>query len=136
MRTRPIGTLLALAVLALAAGCGKPAPKVLHVYTWADYVKPELVQRFEQANDCRVVIDTFDSNESMYAKLKAGASGYDIVTPSSYMVALMHQQGMLPSIAPSSRTRRTWTPRTSRSRSIPRWRTACRTCSPTPASPT
>jgi len=67
----------------------------LHVYTWADYVKPEMVQRFEQEHRCRVVIDTFDSNETMYSKLKAGATGYDVITPSSYMVKLMHQQGMI-----------------------------------------
>ncbi len=88
----------ALAVLVLAglvAGCGRPAAKTLHVYTWADYIAPDVVQRFEQANHCKVVIDTFDSNESMYAKLKAGASGYDVVTPSSYFVAIMAQQGML-----------------------------------------
>lgn len=35
----------------------------------------ELVQRFEQEHGCRVIIDTFDSNEAMYAKLKAGATG-------------------------------------------------------------
>jgi spermidine/putrescine transport system substrate-binding protein len=85
----------ALAALGLVAGCGKPAPKVLHVYTWADYIKPEVVQRFEQENRCRIVIDTFDSNEAMYAKLKAGASGYDVLTPSSYYVAIMSGQGML-----------------------------------------
>jgi spermidine/putrescine transport system substrate-binding protein len=84
-----------LALAGLAAGCAKPAGKTLHVYTWADYIAPEVVQRFEQANGCKVVIDTFDSNESMYAKLKAGASGYDVVTPSSYFVAIMAQQGML-----------------------------------------
>jgi len=55
----------------------------LFVYTWADYIKPELVQRFEKENNCRVTIDTFDSNEAMYSKLKAGATGYDIITPSS-----------------------------------------------------
>jgi spermidine/putrescine transport system substrate-binding protein len=87
-------TLVALVALGLM-GCAKPAPKTLHVYTWADYIKPEVVKRFEQENGCKIVIDTFDSNESMYAKLKAGASGYDVVTPSSYMVAIMAQQGML-----------------------------------------
>jgi len=84
----------ALAALVLA-GCAKQGPKTLHVYTWADYIKPEVVQRFERENGCKIVIDTFDSNEAMYAKLKAGAAGYDIVTPSSYMVAIMAQQGML-----------------------------------------
>ncbi|NLF26115.1 MAG: spermidine/putrescine ABC transporter substrate-binding protein, partial [Deltaproteobacteria bacterium] len=51
-------------------GCNKPQPE-LHVFTWADYIKPELVQRFEKENGCKVVIDTFDSNEAMYAKIKA-----------------------------------------------------------------
>ncbi len=84
-----------LALLALLGGCGPSAPKTLHVYTWADYIKPELVQRFEKEHGCKVVIDTFDSNESMYAKIKAGASGYDVITPSSYQVAIMADQGML-----------------------------------------
>lgn len=89
---RPL-TVLTVALLA-AAAC-KQQPKTLHVYTWADYVKPELVARFEQEQGCTIVIDTFDSNEAMYAKLKAGAGGYDVITPSSYMVQVMHRQGML-----------------------------------------
>jgi spermidine/putrescine transport system substrate-binding protein len=67
----------------------------LHVYTWADYVNPDLVKRFEKENQCKVVIDTFDSNETMFAKLKAGATGYDVVFPTSYMVKLMNDQRML-----------------------------------------
>jgi spermidine/putrescine transport system substrate-binding protein len=89
---RPL-TVLALALLA-AIAC-KQQPKTLHLYTWADYVKPELVARFEQEQGCTIVIDTFDSNEAMYAKLKAGGGGYDVITPSSYMVQVMHRQGML-----------------------------------------
>ncbi|HOW96394.1 MAG TPA: spermidine/putrescine ABC transporter substrate-binding protein [Kiritimatiellia bacterium] len=78
----------------LLAGCGDKTP-TLHFYTWADYIKPELVQRFEQEHGCRVIIDTFDSNEAMYAKLKAGATGYDLLNPSSYMVKLLKDQGLL-----------------------------------------
>jgi spermidine/putrescine transport system substrate-binding protein len=97
-----LGPVLA-AGIALAAGCGGGGGnRVLNVYTWADYIKPEVVQRFEQAEKCRVVIDTFDSNEAMYAKLKAGASGYDIITPSSYMVNIMAGQDLL---QPLDRTR-------------------------------
>ena len=87
-------SLLALAGIAGLAGCGR-AGKVLHVYTWADYMKPELIQRFEKEQGCRVVIDTFDSNEAMYAKIKAGATGYDLIFPSSYMVRIMNDQGLL-----------------------------------------
>lgn len=91
---KKIFLLIAASLVVSTFGC-KQSPSVLHVYTWADYVKPELITRFEKENNCKVVIDTFDSNEAMYAKLKAGASGYDIITPSSYMVKVMFEQGML-----------------------------------------
>lgn len=85
---------LAAGILAGNCGCGN-AKRTLHLYTWADYVKPELVRQFEKEHQCRVVVDTFDSNEAMYAKLKAGATGYDLIVPSSYQVKVMHAQGML-----------------------------------------
>lgn len=69
--------------------------ETLHLYTWADYISPEVVEKFEQQQGCKVVIDTFDSNESMYAKFKAGAAGYDLVFPTAYMIQVMHAQGML-----------------------------------------
>ncbi len=71
------------------------AAETLHVYTWADYVNPDVVEKFEKANKCKVVIDTFDSNEAMYARLKAGAKGYDIIVPSSYIIPVMEAEGML-----------------------------------------
>lgn len=69
--------------------------ETLHLYTWADYISPEVVQKFEQQQGCKVVIDTFDSNESMFAKFKAGATGYDLVFPTAYMIQVMQAQGML-----------------------------------------
>ncbi|MCB1212356.1 MAG: extracellular solute-binding protein, partial [Verrucomicrobiales bacterium] len=74
--------------------CGFGA-ETLHVYTWADYVSPDVVRAFEKDHDCKVVIDTFDSNESMYARIKAGASGYDLIFPTSYMVKVMQGEGLL-----------------------------------------
>lgn len=92
-------SILSVLALALAATTLLTQPchaqEKLHVYTWADYVSPDVVTKFETANRCKVVIDTFDSNESMYAKVRAGAAGYDIIVPSSYMVTLMEQQGLL-----------------------------------------
>jgi spermidine/putrescine transport system substrate-binding protein len=93
--TKNIWTALALAAaVAALAGCAEKKP-TLHVYTWSDYIKPELVKQFERENHCRVVVDTYASNEEMYAKLKAGATGYDLLFPSSYMVKIMNDQGML-----------------------------------------
>ena len=82
----------ALFLFIFFVSCGKP---VLHIYNWSDYINEELVKQFEVDYGCRVIMDYYDSNESMYAKLKAGASGYDICFPSGYMVAIMSRQGML-----------------------------------------
>lgn len=90
---------LALAVLfACACLAGRAGEKTLHIYTWSDYFDPEVLRMFEDAENCRVAVDYFDSNEAMYAKLKAGAGGYDIITPSSYMSGIMSRQGMLQEI--------------------------------------
>lgn len=89
--------LLSLALLCgslLLSACGDKKP-VLHLYTWDDYLNPELIQKFEQEHGCRLVIDIFDSNESMLAKLKAGASGYDVLVPSSYMVKILAREGLI-----------------------------------------
>ena len=85
---------LALAAAA-AAGIEGPTGGELHIYTWSDYIAPEVKEGFEKALGCRIVIDTFDSNEAMYAKLKAGGTGYDIITPTSYQIATMAREGMI-----------------------------------------
>ena len=78
-----------------AAGVTAPAGGELHIYTWSDYLAPEVKEGFEKGLGCRIVIDTFDSNEQMYAKLKAGGTGYDIITPTSYQIALMVREGLI-----------------------------------------
>lgn len=89
--------LLSLILCFVPMGCRRKTPE-LKIYTWADYFKPELLQRFEKEHGCKIVIDTFESNESMYAKIKAGATGYDLLTPSSYFVKIMNNQGYLQSL--------------------------------------
>ena len=84
----------------LVLNCAK-SDLTLNLYTWADYISPEVIAAFEKQFNCRVIIDTFDSNESMYAKIKAGAEGYDILIPSSYMVQVMQQQDMLLMLNPA-----------------------------------
>lgn len=78
----------------MIAGCDSNE-KELHIYSWGDYINPEVIREFEKKYDCKVVVDTYDSNESMYAKLKAGASGYDIIFPSNYFLGLLEKQEML-----------------------------------------
>ena len=73
----------------------------LNVYNWGEYISNgsddsvDVVDAFEKLTGISVNYTTFDSNESMYAKLKSGAANYDVVIPSDYMVAKMIAEGML-----------------------------------------
>ena len=89
--TAAAGMLLA----SLATSCGGKAKPTLHIFIWSDYLSEEVVADFEQKYNCEVVQDIFDSNEMLEAKLKAGASDYDIIVPSSYAAGKMYQQGMI-----------------------------------------
>src|SRR6218665_3381108 len=95
-RRRFIASSAAFAALASLPSCKKSgAAQTLTIFTWSDYLKPEVKEKFEKAHNCRVVIDTFDSNEAMLAKLDAGASGYDLLVPSSYAVQALKRKGLL-----------------------------------------
>ena len=61
--------------------------KVLNLYSWADYVAPETLQRFEKETGIHVRYDTFDTSEVLETKLLTGGSGYDVVVPSSSVLA-------------------------------------------------
>ena len=91
--------LTAQALAAAAASGFVPAEGgdggTLHIYTWSDYISPDVLENFEKALGVKVAIDTFDSNEAMYAKLKAGGTGYDLIMPSSYQIATMAREGMI-----------------------------------------
>ncbi len=77
------------------------AGTTLNVYNWGEYISDgsegtvNLVREFEKLTGIKVNYDFFDSNESMYAKLKSGASAYDIVIPSDYMVQRLNEEGLL-----------------------------------------
>jgi spermidine/putrescine transport system substrate-binding protein len=64
-------------------------------YNWSDYIDEAILAEFEQECGVRVIYDTFSSNEDLLAKLQAGASGYDLIVPSDYMVSIMIQLGLL-----------------------------------------
>lgn len=85
----------AFAALFLVSGCSDGDVNALRLYTWSDYISPNVVKRFEKAHGVKVLIETFESNEAMYAKLKAGGAGYDIIVPSSYQIAAMVRAGMV-----------------------------------------
>jgi spermidine/putrescine-binding protein len=69
--------------------------KELNVYNWSDYIAKETIPNFEKEFGVKVIYDVYENNEEMLAKIQAGATGYDIVVPTDYMVTIMQAQGML-----------------------------------------
>jgi spermidine/putrescine-binding protein len=67
----------------------------LNLYAWSEYVPQKLLDDFSAKYSVKVNYDTYSSNEEMLAKLQAGASGYDVVIPSDYMVAVMLKLDLL-----------------------------------------
>ncbi|WP_427158550.1 polyamine ABC transporter substrate-binding protein [Aliinostoc sp. HNIBRCY26] len=98
--------LTALSSLSLA-GCGWRLADVrantnsgrtdqLYIYTWTQYSDQNLLQTFSTQTGMKVLVDPYDSNESMLAKLQASGGGaYSLIYPSDYMVQKMVDKNLL-----------------------------------------
>jgi spermidine/putrescine transport system substrate-binding protein len=85
----------------------------LNVYNWGEYISDgsedsydsnaEFEKYYERLHyekygekiKVQVNYTTFASNEDLYAKLKSGASGYDVIVPSDYMIERLKADGLL-----------------------------------------
>ena len=87
---KKIISLLTIGVLSatMMVGCGKgiDSTTVLNVYNVGDYIDESLISKFEEETGIKVLYETYDTNETMYQKVKSGSTNYDLVFPSDYMV--------------------------------------------------
>ena len=106
-----LAALMLCGCLALAgcgsSGDGDSSTLILNVYNWGEYISDgsegslNTIKAFETwyeetyGQKVKVNYSTFDSNESMYAKLSSGAVSYDVIIPSDYMIARMIEEDML-----------------------------------------
>ena len=77
---------MAIALL-FAAGARSQPQRVVNFYNWSDYVDPSVLDDFTKKTGIAVRYDTFDSSDTLEAKLLAGQSGYDVVVPTGYFLA-------------------------------------------------
>jgi len=68
--------------------------KTLKVYNAGEYIENSLIYEFEDRYNCKVIYETFDSNESMYTKIMSGER-YDIIVPSDYMIERLIKEDFL-----------------------------------------
>ena len=86
--------------------CSCSGKKTLYLYNWTYYTPDEVIKRFEQEFDCKVKLDCYATCDEMYAKLKAGAKGYDVVIPSNDYVSIMLKQNLIRELDQSKLTNR------------------------------
>jgi len=88
--------ILGILILLGLSSVVESAPQVVNVYIWANWISPRVVRQFEKETGIIVNLSTYDSNETLYAKLKASKNpGYDIIAPSSFYVKRMQKEGFL-----------------------------------------
>ncbi len=99
-----VASVLVLALtMCMFTGCGsskkqeaieKYGSDVLKLYNWGEYMGETLISDFEKEFGVKVIVELFDSNETMYTKLQAGDS-YDVLVPSDYMIERLLAEDML-----------------------------------------
>lgn len=84
-----------LTVSLIACGTSDSDKNELVVYNWGEYIDMETISMFEEETGITVIYEEFETNETMYPKVEAGAASYDIICPSDYMIQKMISNDML-----------------------------------------
>jgi len=103
---RTLSVLICLVLLLTALPTAAFADKTvtINVYNWGQYISDgtddsiDVNAAFTEATGIEVNYMTYDSNETMYTKLKNGGSSYDVIIPSDYMIARLIAEDMLEEI--------------------------------------
>lgn len=104
MKKRLFSVFLVLVILlaTLPTQASAAGTVTINVYNWGQYISDgtddsiDVIAEFEDAYpNIKVNYMTYDSNESMYTKLKAGGASFDLIFPSDYMVDKLIQEDML-----------------------------------------
>jgi spermidine/putrescine transport system permease protein len=90
--TAALGALASLVVTAPAV-----RGEELNLFAWSEYVPQSVLDGFTKETGIEVNYETYASNEEMLAKLVSGASSYDIIQPSEYVIeALVKEKQLVP----------------------------------------
>ena len=67
----------------------------LNFYNWDTYIGEDTIPDFQDATGIEVTYDLFADNEELFAKLKGGNPGYDLIVPTNDYAEQMILAGML-----------------------------------------
>src|SRR5207302_1240439 len=83
----------------------KPAAgAIVSIVNWSDYIDPGVLDDFTSETGIKIVYDTYDSNDTLQARLLAGRSGYDVVVSSAVLLQRDVKAGVYLKLDPLSRS--------------------------------
>ncbi len=89
------GSLAVAASLPLLARASRAQAGQVNVYNWDTYIGETTLADFSEATGIAVRYDLFASNEELFAKLREGNPGYDVIFPTNDFVERMMAADML-----------------------------------------
>jgi spermidine/putrescine transport system substrate-binding protein len=90
-------TLVAALAASLGAGGGRPAraAETINLFGWSEYIPQGVIDDFTKETGIEVNYEMYASNEEMLAKLFSGATKYDLIQPSEYVIEALRKEGKL-----------------------------------------
>jgi spermidine/putrescine transport system substrate-binding protein len=77
------------------SACGRGGGRVVNFYNWDTYIGPTTLADFQAATDVPVNMSLFATNDELFARLRAGNPGFDVIVPSNEFVTRMSQAQMI-----------------------------------------
>lgn len=85
--------------LLLQSGCKKDGPAaeeaVVNLYVFSEYIPKDVLDDFSKESGVKVNVANFDNNEELLAKLAAGSSEFDVISPSDYVIRRLVTKGLI-----------------------------------------
>jgi len=72
--------------------------KKLNFYNWTDYIADDTIPNFEKQTGIKVTYDNYSSNDELFAKMRTGNTGYDLIVPTDATLVKMKHAGLVEKI--------------------------------------
>ncbi|MEQ9529178.1 MAG: PotD/PotF family extracellular solute-binding protein, partial [Parvibaculaceae bacterium] len=87
-----------LSITAMPKFASAAEEKKLNFYNWDTYIGETTLADFQEATGIEVKMDLFADNSELFAKLRGGNPGYDVIVPSNDWIPRMVAGDMLQEI--------------------------------------
>lgn len=90
-----VSVIVAFTIAALVILNNGGDTKTLYLLNWGEYIDEDLFDTFEEETGIQVVQECVTSSETMYQKISAGTTAYDVAIPGDYMITKLYEDNLL-----------------------------------------